>query len=234
MLIFILLILRLNAQDYKKDILSVSEYFGGLKSYSLTMNYQLFIDGNNHKPYQERKLEIKKNGLNMLVIENNGLEVLENMKYQVFINKPLKTIIPIKKNKDINESGGNIIKDIMKVNLDSINLIYEKIRFIESKNGLVVYEMIYKENNEVDKLILTINKKTSMYESVVIHYKKKIRIKEMNNTLHSHILKVTYKSFTPGYTSKPYEFDHKNYFNENNGKIVLNNNYRDYKVSIPN
>jgi len=222
------------SQNYKEDLLSVGKNFSNLKNYSLVMNYQLFLDHNMNKSFQERKIDIKKQGNNIRIEQSSGLEMLENEKYQIVANNKTKELSVIKKEKGTSDSESLNLYSALSTNIDSVTRIYDKVKLIEKTADKVKYELIYKPNEQIEKLILVIDKKTQMYQSVTIFYKKPVKVNELDGKMHLVTLKISYNNFTANSIANSSLFSEGSFFIlDKKGKVSPIKKYSGYELIIP-
>lgn len=226
----------LYSQDYKKDILEVSKYFTSIKNYSMIMHYKLFLDGNLSRPFQEREVTIKRANKNLLMQQNNGLETMDNGTYQIVVNNKNK-VFSARKKQMTEESSENLSEftSYLASNLDSMLLMYEKIRMIENKEGKVTYELILKANETTEKVTVVIDKAKKMFYSMTIKYKQAVRVDQLDGKPHVITLQINYKDFKPNSVSSGSLFDEKNFITVGkDGKISAVKKYANYRLIIPN
>ncbi len=150
----------MHSQNYKKDLLEVSRYFTGLKNYSLVMDYKLFLDGNLAKPYQERQVKIRRLNQSLMMQQNNGLETMDNSNYQIVINNKRKVFSARKKDKD--EDHYEEVPEFttyLSSNLDSMMMVYDKIKVLSNTGDKITYELTLKPNASTEKVTMVIDKK---------------------------------------------------------------------------
>jgi hypothetical protein len=224
------------SQNYKKDILEVSKNFTGLKNYSLVMHYQLFLDGDTYKPFQEREMAIKRLNKKMTTQQNNGMETLDNGTYQIVVNNKSKIFSARKKDQE--EDHYEEIPEFntyLASNLDSMLLMYEKINFLGTRGDKVSYELILRPNESVEKVTVTIDKTKKMFHSMIIKYKKAVPVNQLDGKLHLVTLQINYKDFKPNSVSSSGLFDEKRFISVGkDGKIAAVKKYASYKLIIPN
>jgi hypothetical protein len=234
--LILLLFLPLLAvtQNPKKDIAAVARYFTTLNNYSMNMHYMLYLDNKLAAPFQERSLQVKRFGKNMM-IHYDKMVVLDNERFQVIVDHDEKTLMTRKKVEsdnsveDLNEWGS-----FMEFKADSIFYMYEAIKVISDTKDVTVYELTFKPNEKTEKITVTINKKLKYFENVVIKYKQAMKINELDGKYHSITLKICYEQFKPNSEKNTNEFSEKNYLEINkNGKITAAKKYSGYKVISP-
>jgi hypothetical protein len=222
-------------QGYKKDIVSVSKYFIGLKNYSMNIEYKLFIDNVLTKPYQERVVKLKRNNKSVHMTQGTSLEILDNEVYQIMVDS--KNLVFSARKKFKEDDRYDELKEFnsfMDMNIDSLFFAYEKIKVIEQSAERVKYEMTFKPNDEMEKTILTVNKIRKYYESVVVKYKKPVKINELDGKYHVITMEIKYTEFKPNGVSNMKIFDEKNYISiDKNGKANPLKKYSNYKIIIP-
>ncbi len=225
----------LRSQNYKNDILSVSKYFTELKNYSLTMHYKLYLDNNLSKLYQERNVQIKRYNNNVWMNNTSGLEILDNENYQIVINTKDKVFAARKKFQEENQKAQvKEYQNFMQNNFDSLLLIFEKIKIIESSNKFVKYEIAYKKNSSVVKSILVIDKVKNMYQSLTVQYKDPIKINKLDGKTHLITMVLNYEDFKVNNTYSNTFFSEKNYITvKKDGVLVPLKKYAEYKLIIP-
>jgi len=224
------------SQNYKKDILEVSKYFTELKNYSLVMHYKLFLDGDLTRPYQEREVKISRLNKNLIIQQTNGLETLENDSYQIVINNKNKVFSARKKEKD--EDHYEEIPEFntyLSSSLDSLLIIYEKIKVLTNSADKISYELTLKPNNPTEKVIMVIDKKTKMFHSMTIKYKQPVPINQLDGKPHLLTLQISYENFKPNAIQSKTLFDENKFITvAKDGRIYAVKKYANYKLIIPN
>jgi hypothetical protein len=221
-------------QNYKEEVLEIGKQFGDLKNYSMVMHYQLYLDNTYAKPFQERKINIKCMDNNMLMLQNNGMEVMQNDKFQVIVNPQAKSFAAIKVQKaETDDIKPASIYATLTSSIDSAIVMLEKIKMVEKSNEKVKYELIYKPNDQINRMILVINKQKKMYESVTVIYKKPIKVNELDGKMHFVTLKISYNEFKPNSITNTSFFNETNYITiDKSGKINPIKKYAGYEKII--
>lgn len=224
----------LCAQNYKQEVLDIGKHFDDLKNYSMVMHYQLYLDNTYAKPFQERKIDIKCRNNSMLMLQNNGMEVMQNDKFQIIVNPKERSFaaIRIDKRDSLDEKPGNIYSTLT-ASIDSAVAMLDKIKVIEKNNEKVKYELVYKPNDQINSMVLIINKQKKMYESVMVLYKKPIKVNELDGKMHFVTLKISYNDFKPNSVTSTTYFNEANYLKiDKEGKINPIKKYLDYEQII--
>lgn len=223
------------SQNYKKDLLLVTQNLANIKNYAMTVQYKLFIDNDFSKPFQERVLDVKRSNKSVYMHHNTGVEILDNENYQIMVNPQIKVFTARKKYKEEDHyDEREEFNKLLNAKADSLFEGYDKINILEQSTSKVKYEVIFKENEQFEKAIMVINRLTKMYELIEIKYKKPIKVKQLDGKYHPATLQVSYKNFntiTP--VSKTF-FDEKKYIEiSKEGKITAIKKYASYKLIIP-
>jgi len=222
-----------KGQSYKEDALGVARSFTSLKNYALTMNYKLYFDNDMSKPYEEANVDVKRSNNNIYVKQSIGSELMENDIYQFIVDDNMKMLSVIKK-ESTQEMQLDGLYDMMVNGIDSASLMYEKIKLIEKIGDKVKYELLFKPNEQLNKLVMEINRKTHMYESLMIYYKKPTPISQLNGKEHLITLKITYSNYKPNSVVNTKIFNSANYIVVNkNGKVTPIKKYSGYQILNP-
>jgi hypothetical protein len=224
------------SQNHKKDILSVCKFYNSLTNYSMNLKYKLFLDGNTTKPYQTREVQIKRMGKNVFMHHNSDMDIIDNENYQIIVNNKTKIFSARKKDPEENaDIDRNELNSFLETNMDSLMLTYEKIKTLEENADRVKYELIYRNNDQIDKTVLVINKTKHVYESMTVYYKAPVKVKQLDGKKHLVTLQVVYDDFQLNSVSNKNIFSEKNYITlDKKNNIVPLKKYSDYKLIIPN
>ncbi|MDP1801745.1 MAG: hypothetical protein Q8L81_10355 [Bacteroidota bacterium] len=173
---------------------------------------------------------------NVRLSHKNGLEIIDNEKYQIVVNNKSKVFSARKKFKedDIYNERDEFYS-FMDNKIDTLLMIYQKINTLEETEQRVKYEMIYKPNSEVEKTIVVINKILNVYESMTIFYKSPVKVKELDGKPHTVTLKIDYDGFKKNSVYDKELFNEKKYIMiSTKNEILPVKKYSDYKLIISN
>lgn len=222
-----------RAQNYKQDVINAYKTLSSATSYSLCMEYRLYLDGNTVKPYEVKQTYIQRNGTNMRV-QQGDVEMLSNASYDVLSNSKLKVLtVNVKQgNEKENETKVQVAKYVEQ-NLDTTLTMFESIKIISDTKQTTVYECICKPGSKLKKAVLTINKKTGLFDKIVNEFRKPIDVPGLDNKKHSARLEIRYIHF-----STDVKFD-KSIFSSSpfiqtakNGTITPTPAYSNYKFIL--
>jgi hypothetical protein len=222
-----------KGQNYKEEVLSIGRSFSVLKNYALTMNYKLYFDNDLSKPYEEANVDVKRHNNSIYVKQSIGSELMENDLYQFIVDDNMKMLSVVKKeeNKDVQLEG---LYETLVNGIDSASLMYEKIKLLEKNGDRVKYELLFKPNDIFNKVVMEINKKTHMYESLTIYYKNPVPISQLNGKMHLVTLKITYSNYKPNGVSDTKIFSSSNYIVvSKSGKVTPIKKYSGYQFLNP-
>lgn len=218
-------------QNYKQDILTVNRTLLSQKSYSLQLNYKMYLDDNLKTPFQERKVKFLRHDKNLQMKQNEDLEVIETARYNIYLDHRDKMVSVMEKEKQ--SKNADLRQEALKLldnYIDSLPNICDKIKVVYNDESTIKYECVLKPNDEVSHIWVEIDKKTKFYRSVVTKYKQPTEIKELNGQEHYLTLKIEYKglTFNPAVSSSV--FNEFNYLTIKNDKISgLTDRYKNYK-----
>lgn len=219
------------AQGYKEDLLKVTKKMLSVKTYSMVMKYNLYLDNAFQKPYQTRDVSIKRDHNQVFLTQSNGLEVLDNDRFQVVVNTTSKLISARKKDKTENMFEQRLeVFDFMKGNMDTLLKGYEKISLTGEQNGMATYELYYRQPNSIEKCVVCINRKQSILQWVKVYYKDYYNPDKLDDKKHPLMVETIYQGFTEQPVFPQGLFKESNYIMvAANGKISPQKKYAAYK-----
>jgi hypothetical protein len=222
----------LVGQDHKKDILSIYNNFLSQKNYSVTIKYNLYLD-KEIKPFQSREVIMCKDQTNLYMKESNGIETVSNSRYQLFINHKKKLISAIKTDPvgdSKNPEASEIYKELTS-QMDSIVLLFDKIKVVSNSDDIVKYECDPKKALGISKIWLEVDKKKHIYKSIKTAYSEPVQRKEFGEKKRLMTIEIVYEGYKLNNTYPATLFDEKKYITESSTKEVkLKPAFKDYEL----
>jgi hypothetical protein len=188
----------LQAQSYKQDVLRAYKTLRSAESYSLNLEYNMYLDGNTAKAYQSRTVSIKKQGGNLLMKQSSGFEILFTSTCRIYLDNKSRIISVMlqKPLSDMNKAIEEVNKQF-EGGIDTALAVFESIKTLSETKTQRIYECIYINNPEYIKATMTVNKKTGLIERVVSELKEPIESK-IDKRKHRASLEIKYNGFSPG------------------------------------
>ena len=190
----------LQAQNQRQDLLNMYRKLLGSDSYSLQLHYSLYLDGNLTKPYQQRQTLMLRQGVNMYLSQNSGIEVVETAEYGIVIDHRSHKLSArrYESSPKERESDRKILLDAMgKGHVDSLLAQFTDIRILSETATLRRYECTGAPTNPIEIMWLEVDKAKGIYNSMTVRYRQKEKIRSLDNQLHTLTLKIDYKNFNP-------------------------------------
>lgn len=235
-IILVVLLFNLNckSQNYRQLILDASKTLTSYKTYSVTVNYKLFIDRTFLKPFQERNVAIKKHNGMVFIKQNSGTEVLDGKKYAILLNPKNKTITAREKIKGEDTLNKiEMLDSFFNSDLDSLFEAYKKIDLLKDDLQSCKLKLTFIDNEDLEYTVVVINKVSKMYEQLEMTYKKPIKINQLDGKFHYINLIVKYSDFVPNYDVNLLDFNEGNYILvDKTGQVKAIKKYADYKVNF--
>lgn len=216
----------LLSQNFKEDLIKISKNMNSLKSYSLTLDYKLYIDNKVDRPYQERNVVVKKKNSDFLCIQNNSLEVFASTSSQIIVDHLQKTIILLPKaqfkHKEVNPT------EVFESYIDTIISAYDKVSFKDVGTNVGCYEFTFK-NGKYSKMKLLFDK--NLYVPLTVFYFpiSEIQINQKENEFHKVMLEVNYIGFKPNCDINQKEMNSGNYIYTENKKTFVHAKFKSYE-----
>jgi hypothetical protein len=226
--------LCLSAQDYNRDILSVARHLSSLNTYSMKVQYSLFLDRDLHSPFQKSSSEILKKGKKILYKESDGSEFMKNDRYEIKVDPFNKFVRILKKSPNKRSPEPDHLFTGLEEMLEVSSVLYEKIYISQHTDSHMTYELVLKPNDKLKHLQIRIDKKQQLIERIRYYYKDAIPIPELDNAKHQVVFEIRYEAFGTGALSDDRFFHEKNYLVQRNGKISTSAKYKDYQLDILN
>jgi hypothetical protein len=223
--------LGISAQTYKEDVLRAYKTLRNAASYSLCMEYRMYLDGNMNQVYESRTAEIRRQRGNLFIKQNNGLEVLSNSKYRIYLDNRGKSMT-VSKKRSLPDSAKRLdrIDRQFEESIDTTLAAIEKLKLVSETATLRTYECIFKPNPSLIKATITINKKTGIFERVLKEFKKPVIV---NNEKHSSTLEIRYTHFSPGVAFGNEVFNSSAYITAGkDGKLIPASRYSKYEFKL--
>jgi len=226
-----------KSQVYKEDVLTIAKAFNDAKGYSVQLNYKMYLDHDLSKPFQDASANILKSNDKIYVKQSLGSEMLENDQYQIMVDDKMKMMAVIKK-KATATSSASARPDLYQTilgGIDSSSANYKTIKKLSVIGNKVTYELVFKPNDAIDKVIVVIDKKVKMFESVTFFYSSPRYFEQVDNKPHLVTLKVVYSNYTTSPVLNQNSFSESNYITLNKqGKMVAQKKYASYQFINPN
>jgi hypothetical protein len=219
------------SQNYKEDIAAIYSTLRS-PSYHVNLKYRLFLDNNLKNEFQSRNIEISRVKNQVYLKQNNGVEVLDVPQYQILVDHQRKIFSVNQKSDGQNdEKALTMVNEFFHTRLDTFLMVFKKISVLENSPFRTKYECIYKDNPKLVKMIVVVNRKQMMFESVTTVYKDPVDVPELDKKKHTVTVELTYKDFT---ANKAINIDlfrvSKFIVTDKNGKFKPLEKFSDYKL----
>jgi hypothetical protein len=226
--------LCLSAQDYSRDVLAVARHLNSLNTYSMRIQYSLFLSQDLQIPFQKSSSEVLKKGRKFLYKESDGNEFMKNDRYEIKVDAGIKSISVLRKEpQEQIPASGQSFPGLDK-SLELVSVIYDNIQVTHRTGTHITYDLHLKPNDRLDRLQITIDKQKQIIERIRYYYKEAIPIPELDNAKHQVVFEIRYEAFATGGLSDERFFHEKNYLVHRNGKISISPKYKDYQLDILN
>jgi hypothetical protein len=212
-------------QDYKKEVLSATANMMATSTYTVKVDYRLYLDGETKKAFQQSYMKLSKHGSNVFYKSSEGLECIANADYQVKIDNINKKITAKKNTADTDKSYTYALS-----NLDSMLAYSKSSKIIHSSAQEVTYEFTFSTKVAIEKMLVRLNKTRNMPDMVRYEYRQTQAISELSNSLHKVAYEINYTSFYPGVNAA--EFNEQRYFTTVAGQLKTTAEYKNYKLTI--
>ncbi len=227
----------LVSQTLKDDLLRVNKNYMSASRYSLTLSYNMFLDGRLDKLFQAKQMKLNKDKDKFNIIESGSFELIETSKAQITIDHKNKVVAymdyeahdmdSVAYDEPVDKALGFIDK-----NFDSLSIGMSKINRKNVTGDIVMYDIRY-SSGEFTQLIIFINTKENLYTSMTAYYREK-RVFEKNDTkLHSVVMRVEYKNYSrqPVFNAEQFSIN-KIIKPEADGSFKTIGAFKDYKLML--
>lgn len=213
----------LKAQNYREDILAVNKTLMSKNSYSLNLHYDLFLDQERSRPFQQRDVCIMRQNANLYVKQNTELEVIDMRNYQVMIDHRHKVMSLAKKDEG-SESAYQKMKQqaqtLINTYIDTLVNAFEKIKIVHNDAQTITYECRPKPGHEIAVAWVEIDKRLRLFRSVTTRYREPRTVRELDNKEHQITLKISYSGFDPNPAPQPGLFNEASYLTLKDKKVT--------------
>jgi hypothetical protein len=206
---------------YKKDILNACANLLSSGTYSVQLDYKLFLDNNLGTPFQTRSVKIVKDNKNLYVSQNHNIELIRMGRYFVFLDHKKKMIAA--KAGPTRTSDTDQAKQMLSEisdNLDSLLKTTSKVEKILENNERVKYQCHFRSESIYRSATIELDKKTGFYASLTTSYKHPFQVKELEDENHYVTVQVDYLGLNSQPAIKSGLFEVSNYLVLNSGKIT--------------
>lgn len=190
----------LVSQTLKDDLLRVNKNYMSASRYSLTLSYNMFLDGILDKPLQAKQMKLSKDKDKFNIIESGSFELIETSKAQLTIDHKNKLVAYMDyeaHNMDsvTYDEPADQALGFMDKNFDSLSIGITKINRKNVTPDIVMYDIRY-SSGEFTQLIIFINTKENLYTGMTAYYREKRVFDKGDTKLHSVIMRVDYKDYS--------------------------------------
>ncbi len=227
-----------SQSDFKKDMVEVSKNMEKTKSYSVRLQYSLFIDDLLTKAYQTRQVMVNYESNKLNFIQETDIEIIENETETVKINNRDKCVYYSKhkaKKALSDQDKDNEVDKMYKVfaeKFDSLKQYIDKIELVSNSNGIKEYEVFYNEG-EITRMKIGLNMKKKVYTYTQLTYWEKRKVKRDDEKLSTITMRVDYKDYVVNPVFKPSTFTTDRVLQKKeNKKIELSQKFKNYKLIV--
>ncbi len=234
---FVLTVVFLQGQDFRKDIFSVSNYMNRLEKYSYGLKYYLYVDLNLKVPHDTRTVFIKKDKFNFYMQQPAAFELIENENEHLKVDHLNKLMLYAKINHSNPEPIDEVSdpKELLKMfdqDYDSLSKIISKVSMKHQNSDYIIY-MVEFTDGIYTKMLMTINTKRNLLSYVTVFYRNKRPLDKEDKKVHAICLKVDYIEFSTDPVFNKETFSTSRFIVKNkNGDIVLKPELKDYQLQI--
>lgn len=220
-----------QTETYKADIMKACSSLLGSSTYSVQLDYRLFLDDDRSSPFQTRKVVMIKNKKNMYVRQNNDVEFVRMGRYVVFLDHK-KKMISVKggrENAGGSDNNRQVLGEVSQA-LDSLVKTTTKIEKIADTHETIKYRCQFRPESLYKIAIIEIDKRTGFYKTLTTSYKHPLKVRELKNENHFVTIQINYSGFTVDPEIRAETFEVNNYLVLREGTIVSpSQQYRQYE-----
>jgi hypothetical protein len=229
---FILLIglgsISLSGQDFKKDMKLINAQLKPLKKYSVDLHYRMYLDNQFVTPYQEKIIEIKKDGAKSLCKHPTG-ELLSDGDMSLYVDHRFRHMMILQQQ---NAKTDEYLEftNFVEEHIDSMMPAYEKISFQQLDGDINEYQckMAVGKYSRID---IRFNRKTAHITSVQFYYRDKIQNDKIDGKLHTMVMRIDYENFNTSPVFRAGSFSTSRFLTKKGKNIYVPGiNYKDYKI----
>ena len=203
-----------SAQNYRDDILAVNKTLMARSSYSLQLHYEIFLDKELNKAFEQRSMSIVRQGANLHMKQSSDMEVVDTHRYQFVIDHRHRVFASMQKNEEeVEMSSRNRIKTfgLIDTYVDTIVSAFQSIKVLLDNDEVVLYECTAKPGSEAAVIWVEIDKKLKMFRSLTTRYRQPRKVREQDNEPHQITLKIHYAGFSTAPVVQPAIFNEASY-----------------------
>lgn len=215
-----------NAQDFRKDFVSLSEKSYKAKQVALTLHYNLFLDNDFSQAFEERDIKVVRSSPCYLHCTDVNSEFISNKEGVLFINHQQKQII-LKPQADKIVEGNEMLMAI-DLNFDTLMMLFSKVNYKKLSNELIEYECLMK-GGIYKKIKMVYNTKTKLPEKAIYFHRKPIKKNPQDDKFHSVVVEVVYRNFNFQPTITPIAFSHSKYISRKDKQYKTQGAYSSYQ-----
>lgn len=222
---FLFSLLRFTAQDFKKDMIALSNKMLKAKSISYKLHYNMYLDYDFTAPYQQRDIKLVKSSPYNLVCSDGSNEFVFNKDARLLVNHKYKRIIITpQSNKNFRQ---NEILNFIETGFDTLMMAYDKVNSKKISDDVVEYECRMKAGIYL-KIIIQYNTKKCILEKATFYHKAPIKKIEKDTKTHPVVLELIYKDFDFNPKMSEDLFSQKKYLKMEENKYVLVSAFSSY------
>jgi hypothetical protein len=241
--LFLFFIPSFSQEIFKEEFIEATRHMNSLEKYSVALKYKMYLDNNLQTPFQQKTVEINKDGNNLKVIHDGSSEMIQTTQMKVNVSHKLKSVyfaaIPepdpaklqtVIKNR---EKKSKDAYRILTENFDSLTRNITKIKLLRTVGNIKEYELEYSDG-PYTKMRICLDIKNKVYKSITTHMREKSLIKILDKeTERTVCMRVDYENYNeaPAFTTSTFSIS-KFVVKETSGKVVLNQNYKNYKLVV--
>ncbi|MCD6065965.1 MAG: hypothetical protein K0S33_791 [Bacteroidetes bacterium] len=218
----------LGGQDFKKDMKMINAALKPLKKYAVNLHYRMYLDNQLNTPYQEKTVEIKKDGINSLC-KHRTAELISNNEMSVYVDHQFKNMM-IMQQQDAPMDEYLEFTNYMEDHFDSLMYMYEKIEFKDLGNNINEYkcQLVAGKYSRID---IRFNRKSARINSITFYYRGKIQIDKIDQKSHALVMRIDYENFNTNPVFKPGSFSTSRYLVKTGKNAYAPSiNYKGYKI----
>lgn len=224
--IFLLVnLLNLTAQDFKKDMINLSNKMFNAKSMSYKLHYNMYLDNDFSKPYQQRDIKLIKSSPYNLACSDGSNEFVFNKDMRLLVNHKYKRIIATPQTGKVVDQSE--IMNLIETRFDTLMMAYENVSSKKISDDIVEYNCKMKAG-AYDKIIVKYNTKRCVLEKVTFYHKSPIKKRETDTKSHPVVIELIYKDFDFNPKINEDSFSQKKYIKKQDNKYVLAGTFSTY------